>query len=241
MHTNREQQNGKAGGRGVYRPCPRFSRDSGNQSGIRCIVFDLGGVLVEVDGTASVSRWTGTSANSLELADMSLKLPAVRAFETGRINAQTFARDIVRAAGLAVSPGEFLAEFREWVRRPFVGCRQLLTRLKVDHGLTLACLSNTNSVHWERIRDEMSLGGFFDHVFLSHEIGSCKPDREAYDAVLAGMPFAARQMLFLDDKEDNVMAARGAGLQSERVDGVDGACAALRKLGVDVHWSKLDG
>ena len=81
-------------------------------------------------------------------------------------------------------------------------------------------LSNTNSIHWAQACDGyFRYGGrrvddFFEHVFLSYELGVEKPAPEIYAKVLEGSGAQASDVLFLDDSETNCAAARACGLQA---------------------------
>ena len=77
--------------------------------------------------------------------------------------------------------------------------------------------------------------GIADHLallFLSHELDLIKPDREIFDHVLKVTGSAADRLLFLDDNEMNVVAARDAGLIAAEVRGVHEARSALVQFGV---------
>jgi putative hydrolase of the HAD superfamily len=78
----------------------------------------------------------------------------------------------------------------------------------------------------------MKLEKAFDHHFASHLTGKIKPDEEAFRHVTWALGCATDEVLFLDDNQMNVDAAKKCGMQAYRVKGVDAAEAVLLKCGV---------
>jgi putative hydrolase of the HAD superfamily len=54
----------------------------------------------------------------------------------------------------------------------------------------------------------------FERSFYSCELGFVKPDTRYFDAIVDALPFAPHEMLFIDDRETNVAAARTVGLRA---------------------------
>lgn len=189
------------------------------------MVFDLGGVLVELDGAPpampgstleeSWARW--------------LASPMVRAFESGAIDADAFADRMVSSLAPGMSPERFLDRFMGWPIGPYDGAVDLVEGLP-DHIIT-ATLSNSNDLHWPLFM-AMGLDEPFEHHFPSHRTGLVKPDAAAFRNVIDGLGFAPAEILFLDDQVANVDAARTCGAQARQVSAVEGARAALIECGV---------
>jgi putative hydrolase of the HAD superfamily len=95
---------------------------------------------------------------------------------------------------------------------------------------TLACLSNTNSIHWPHIRDTLGLNGLLHHYYLSHEIGHLKPTRAAFEYVLADLRCSPSRVVFLDDNQLNVEAAQAVGIQAYRTVGIAEVQTTLQAL-----------
>lgn len=197
--------------------------------GYDVVLFDLGGVVIELGGESVFSAWVGESSRD-ELWRRWLTSPAVRAFETGRMQADAFATAMVDEFELPVSAGAFLDLFTGWPKGWYDGAPQLLR--DVRERAPLACLSNSNAPHWERFRAELDIESYFDASFPSHHLGVLKPDRHVFDLVVERLDVAPDRVLFLDDNQINVDGAREAGLVAEHVRGVDGARALLTRHGV---------
>ena len=197
---------------------------------IDTILFDLGGVLIELAGVEQMLAWSPGLGDTHELWRRWLHSPAVRRFETGGATEEEFAAAIVGEFDLPVSADEFIAAFTHWPRALFPGATALLTELKPR--FRLASVSNTNTLHWRRFRDEWALDGHFHHNFPSHRVGRLKPDAEYFHHVLDALDAAAHTVLFVDDNAINVDAAARAGLTARRVAGPQGVREELALLGL---------
>lgn len=200
-----------------------------SQAQFDVILFDIGGVLIELTGVAQMIAWTGIE-NDEELWRRWLTSPSVRGFETGRMGADEFAAAMCLEFALPVEAAEFMAEFALWPRHVFPGGHELLGALASRH--RLAALSNNNAVHWERISRDMGLGGYFSASFLSHEIGLIKPDREVFEHVAEALGCEPGRILFLDDNRLNVEQAAAVGMVAHRVAGVEETATLLLSLGL---------
>ncbi len=199
-------------------------------SKVKLALFDVGGVLVQLSGVATVLGWVAHRWTTPELWHRWLHSPAVRAFETGRIDADTFAASVVCELELGVEPALFLESFAGWPTGLYPGAHELIKRIPAD--VTRALLSNSNSLHWPRVIDDFGLGALFEHRFVSHLTGRIKPDRDAFDYVIGTLGCEPASVFFLDDNLLNVEAARAADMQAALVSGVAGAEQALRHASI---------
>lgn len=197
---------------------------------VRVVLFDVGGVLVQLSGVATVLGWVANRWTPAEMWHKWLHSPAVRAFETGRSDADTFAADLVAELELGVEPALFIESFAGWPTGLYPGARELVARIPDRY--TRALLSNSNALHWPRVIDDFGLGALFEHRFVSHLTGRIKPDRDAFEHVVSSLGCDAASVFFLDDNLLNVEAARAAGMQAALVSGVEGAEQALREAGI---------
>ena len=195
---------------------------------IDVVLFDLGGVLVEVAGVGRMLEWLGDQVDADEMWRRWLHSSAVTAFESGRSSAAEFAAALVDELALPVAPAVFLEEFPAWVARLYPGTHELIAELADRYHI--ACLSNTNELHWPRMEEEFGLGELLQSAFLSYRMGLLKPDPEVFHHVAAELDRPAERILFLDDNILNVEAARAEGLHAYRVRGVDEAQRLLSEL-----------
>lgn len=83
-------------------------------------------------------------------------------------------------------------------------------------GVRLACLSNDVSEWSELLRERFGLGEYLTDWFISGDIGVRKPDPEAFTTLCRRLDVIPERILLVDDRAENVAAARGAGLQALR-------------------------
>jgi putative hydrolase of the HAD superfamily len=193
----------------------------------KVVVFDLGGVLVEsvgVDVLAARFPQLGTRSVVLERWQ---KSPSVARFERGMLTPEAFAAAFTREWGLALDKPAFLELFGSWVTGFFAGARELVQDLRSRH--RVACLSNTNAIHWARLP---GMEQIFDHCFVSYVSGFMKPDREAYTHALTSLGVEPGAVYFFDDLPANVAAAREVGINAFLVRGVAETEAKLRAEGL---------
>ena len=190
------------------------------------LLFDLGGVLIELTGVPVMLEWTRGRFTEEQLWERWLSSPAVREFESGNSTPETFSGAMIAEFGLSVSNETFLAEFLYWPRRTYPGTQALLTSLGEQY--TLASLSNISEMHWERICREMDLIPYFSSNFPSFETGYVKPDREAFLHAVEALECRPERVLFMDDNQANVETARSLGMAAFPVNGLSEVEAVLK-------------
>jgi glucose-1-phosphatase len=196
---------------------------------IDLVLFDLGGVLIDVPGVHAMLELTGMASED-DLWRRWLTCQWVRRFESGGCSEAEFADGVVTDWQLELSPAAFLDAFRSWPNGPLPGAAQLVTQTNAR--VTTGCFSNTNAMHWDDHISTWPLVALFDHWFLSFEMGVLKPDVAAFTQVAAALPVPAERVLFLDDNALNVAGAAAAGFSAARAVGVDEARERLVEAGV---------
>jgi len=194
------------------------------------LLFDVGGVLVELGGVEVILEWLGNTITAEQLWGRWLQSQAVRQFETGQIDAPAFAAGVIAEFGLAVDPQHFLESFVGWPTGLYPGTLEMLAR--IPRRYRRALLSNSNALHWPRVLDEMGLGAAVEHHFVSHQTGRIKPDREAFEHVLESLGTQPAQVLFFDDNALNIEAAQSLGMHAVRVRGLIETRQALIDMGI---------
>ncbi|MGH0037262.1 MAG: HAD-IA family hydrolase [Myxococcota bacterium] len=195
----------------------------------RVVLFDLGGVLVELGGVEMFGGWIGES-DEAEVWRRWLGCPWVRRYERGECSTDEFARGMVESWALPIGPDEFLVRFRDWVKGLNEGAAELVGALAP--GLVRACFSNTNACHWDHVFHAFGLDEMFERSFLSYRMGLVKPDFAAFAHVVRELDVDPAAVLFLDDNLINVEGARAAGIDAHRAVGVGGARRVLADRGL---------
>jgi len=195
---------------------------------IDCVIFDLGGVLIELDGPPLSP--THSRMSEPEIWQLWLQSSAVRLFESGQSSQEEFAAALIKEMALDQTPESFLSYFKEWPVGFYAEVEPLLGDLK--HRVQLACLSNTNLLHWERFRQETTILNEFDFVFASFKTGHLKPDLAAFEHAIAALEMRPERLLFFDDNPANVQSARSAGMKAEQTRGPIEAAVHLKRYGL---------
>ncbi|MCB9846832.1 MAG: HAD-IA family hydrolase [Phycisphaeraceae bacterium] len=210
---------------------------------VRVVCFDLGGVVVRI-----CNSWEqGCAAAGLDVRSgpvtpdsIDEKTRIVHALTTGAIDGPAFFRTLSEGVGGLYSPQEFERVHRAWILGEYEGVRDIITRLRDLPSATVACLSNTNHVHWDQL---MGLDGdrypAFDALerrHASHLLRCAKPDERIYRAFEREIGARGAEVLFFDDKRENIDTAQAIGWRARRIDpGVETApqiAETLRGFGV---------
>lgn len=197
---------------------------------MKVILFDLGGVLVELDGPPLKTHWLREPISEEENWRRWGSSSLVEAFESGHINSQQFAEGIIEELDLQVSRDAFLREFIAWPKGLFSGVQEYLPRLREKY--TLACYSNTSDLHWSRMMNEMGLARLLDHCYASFILGCYKPSLRGFQAIVEDLGVQPGDVFFLDDNLVNVEAAKKAGLEARQARGLAAIKLVLDELGL---------
>lgn len=191
----------------------------------RLVVFDLGQVLIRVcDGWPDACARVGVSIDRAEPdATIAAKMiEIVHRWDSGSIDLEQFAHEIAPLHD--ISPADVIRVHDGYLLGPFPGAVELVDELNA-RGLKTACLSNTNAGHWD-LMNTPGAANFLPldrmtYRFASHLIGCCKPDARIYQHVEAQTGFAGSQIMFFDDRAENVQAARQRGWRAHviKIDG----------------------
>ncbi|NKB97177.1 MAG: hypothetical protein GKR90_01565 [Pseudomonadales bacterium] len=174
----------------------------------RAVIFDVGGVLVDYDRDGTLATIAAKCGVEISGDDIAALIASLDLSEGTRTISDLF--------DLLVSQHGFRGNLDDlhqiWsaglAARPWVP--ELLTALAEK--ATLYILSDTNAVHWQRITNGLLPCHSFSEIFLSHEFHLTKHRLEAFRYVLARIPYAPGEILFIDDTFEHVERARQVGL-----------------------------
>ena len=100
----------------------------------------------------------------------------------------------------------------------------------IADGVPTAILSNMARDTWELLAPRF---GHVEHLTLSFEIGVAKPEPVIYLRCLESLGVEPAEALFVDDRRENVEAARALGMEGVLFEGEDALVSELERLGVD--------
>ena len=176
------------------------------------VVFDLGKVLVDFDyGIAARRIAAGGRMTIQEIAQYIQQSSLFVQYELGAVTTQQFCAEICRVTGFRAS----LAEFGECFADIFVPIEpmvQLQATLR-QRGLPAYIFSNTNELAVEHISRSFPFYANFDGYILSYQHGAMKPDARLYEVVERQSAGRGAEILYLDDRPENVAAGAARGWQ----------------------------
>lgn len=82
-------------------------------------------------------------------------------------------------------------------------------------GIRCVVATNQECYRVEYMREQMGFNNYFDGIYSSAALGEKKPDRRFFEAVSRGLNVPVGQVMFWDDSQANVDAARAHGWQAE--------------------------
>lgn len=196
----------------------------------QALLFDLGGVLVDIDFSRAIDAWSRKSALPVEelRRRFTFDEPYER-HERGELAAHEYFRHLADTLLLDGS----LEEIERGWNSIFVGEIEPTRRqVELVRGkLPCFAFTNTNASHmrtWTRLYP--GVVGALDGIFASHQLGLRKPQREAFELVCRLIALPAREIVFFDDLPCNVEAARACGLRAVHVRSPADVTTALRSL-----------
>lgn len=201
----------------------------------QALLFDLGGVILDVHLERTLAYWASAAAlpalDADQLRSRFGEDEAYRRFECGAADAGEFYAVLGSQLGISLPQDAWHAGWLAMLGQVRADMAGLLAKLSAE--LPLFLFSNTNAVHHAVWRHSCAdVLRHFRTCFVSHELGARKPNRQAFDAVVASIGVPASSILFLDDLQANVDGARGAGLRAERVTNHGDAVHALGRHGI---------
>lgn len=196
---------------------------------ISAILFDIGGVLIELDGLPSLAKLLDSQQSHDEIYKNWMASPSVIGHETGKLSTDEFAVQVVKDLNIDLSPDAFMENFSTWIVGTFPNTFDLLDA--IPSTLTVAALSNTSAAHWVHV-EATGLTNKLDHLFLSHEIGHLKPDHQSFQAAVDGLQLPAEEIIFFDDNMQNVHAANAFGLKAHQALNPEHARQVLNQYGL---------
>jgi putative hydrolase of the HAD superfamily len=90
--------------------------------------------------------------------------------------------------------------------------------------------SNQQALRAKHMSETLNYRSLFDHEFYSCFLGAAKPKLEFFEKTIEKLGCHASNVLFLDDRTENVEAAKRAGLNAIVFFGIDGALSLQRQL-----------
>lgn len=188
--------------------------------GIKHIIFDLGGVLMNIDYMLTEKAFVDLGI--IDFPQLYSQLHQTNLFddwETGKIDETEFISGLQKAAGINLAAADIISAWNAMLLDFPIRRLQILQQLRLHYDLLL--LSNTNEWHEAAFNKILysahgipNIGVFFDKVYLSHRVGLRKPSKEIFERVLSDNNLQAEHTLFIDDTPQHIEGAKLLGIQT---------------------------
>ena len=195
--------------------------------GVEALLFDLGGVIIQVDFGRAIAHWAEAAACDPEVIRSRFRFDKhYERHERGEITGAEYFASLRAGLGLDLDDDEIRAGWNAIYVGDMPGAIDQLRRAQGK--LPLYAFTNSNATHqqvWEpRFARALSL---FDTVFISSAMGLRKPEAAAFHAVSKAVGIPLDRMVFYDDVEENLVGARAVGLQTVHVTSANDICRSL--------------
>lgn len=187
---------------------------------IRTIIFDLGGVLVNLETERTLQAFERLGIAEVNYGFTPANQPEVfSAYEVGKLSDAEFL-SALKAHMREGTKDEEVIEAWNLMILDFPAHRiEFLRTLKKSY--TLILLSNTNSLHigyfledFKRNHPSIKFEDLFDSIYYSHEIQLRKPETAVFEFILEKHQLVPEECLFIDDNFVNTEAAKQLGINS---------------------------
>lgn len=187
---------------------------------IRHIIFDLGGVLLNLDVEGCTRAFEKAGLKDIRSVLTGTNEGGIFSeYERGEIGTPEFRDGIRQLASQSLTDDEI---DRMWVNELLDIPQEkldLLVSLRSKYDIYL--LSNTNELHWQHVVESLlpqqnyRVEDLFKETFLSFRMKLAKPDPEIFREVLRQAGLKPEETLFIDDSAVNCQAAQSVGIQTE--------------------------
>ena len=185
---------------------------------IDTLIFDYGGVLVNVDDSMVVESLKELGLPRIKQFIYRKKLKdLLRDFIDGLIPTEVTLERMLQLCKKGTTKEEIIAVLCRLCGNLPKERLEALVELRKRYKVYL--LSNICDILWVQSMEQMRKHGYapedcFDRTFLSYEMGVAKPDRVIYEKMIAETGINPGNALYFDDRKDNCATGAAAGLNA---------------------------
>ncbi|MCU4652358.1 HAD family phosphatase [Roseibacterium sp. SDUM158016] len=197
---------------------------------VDAVIFDIGNVLIEWQPERYYDRTIGEDRRRAMFAEVDLH------GMNDRVDLGHGFRDVIYET--AETYPHWRAEIRDWhdnwiqLAQPVIPHSVKLLRTLRAKGVPVFALTNFGIESFAYARTQFDFLNEFDREFVSGHMGVIKPDPRIYEMVEEECGVPPGRLLFADDREKNVDAARARGWQAHLFEAPEGWAAALVAAGL---------
>ena len=193
-----------------------FERNSRNQKNTeanlglvmaKVIIFDLGGVLCNVDSPMAENEFfEKTGVNLLAIKD--------KKFTKGRISPEEYFKNLMSLPKVKISVCKLMNAYKQAYLKVALLKPEMIRLVKTLHKhYKVVLLSNINDIHWQ-INKKRGIPNLFDTCFTSCELGITKNEVRTFKIVTKKLNAKPEDCIFIDDKDGHVARAKSIGIDA---------------------------
>jgi glucose-1-phosphatase len=206
------------------------------ETNIKFVYFDLGNVLLSFDTAKACNNLATVFNRTFQQVHEALYVSGLEdEFEHGRVSPDVVVAELCRRLDVdssCISAADVLDGMSDMFTEieAMIGVIQTVR----DRGYRVGLLSNTCWAHWDWVgrQNYAVLKTPFEQLVVSYEIGAMKPSPSIYEAAESMAKLAPLQLMFIDDKPENVAAAKQRGWNAETCIGGPQAISVLKNYGL---------
>jgi FMN phosphatase YigB (HAD superfamily) len=191
---------------------------------IKNIIFDLGGVLFNIDYHKTIAAFEDLGISDFDaIYSQAKQTDLFDLFETGKITEEQFISGLKKQLPSNINNQEIIKAWNAMLLNLPKERIEFLKNIRNNYSIVL--LSNTNETHitafeeiiWEQ-NELKNLDPLFDKVYYSSRIKLRKPNTECFDYVINDSKFKLEETLFFDDSIQHIEGSLAAGIKALHVD-----------------------
>ena len=189
-------------------------------SEIKNIIFDLGGVILNLDYSKTADEFKKIGVlHFKDLYSQKKQTLLFEDFEKGKIQSREFISSLNNSENLKIKEIDFINAWNAMLLEISTEKLEFIYRLKKDYKIFL--LSNTNEIHINKFESNLKKNNMleqfykcFDKIYYSSRMGKRKPDENCFNQVLEENGLLAENTLFIDDTTQHILGAKKVGLNT---------------------------
>ncbi len=200
------------------------------------LIFDLGEVIIDIDYKQTITAFQKMAVVDFStVVSYSAQNPIFDLYEKGKVSTSAFFNELRTYLRPGTSDKEIEYAWNAIFQNFPPSKIELLKQLKTRYN-TFA-LSNINEIHLASIDkaaqtkfNQQAFSNFFHAAYYSNELGLRKPEPEIYALLLQKEGLNPAETFFVDDKKENVEAARTFGIHAYQLTNRDNLHGLLAEL-----------
>lgn len=205
----------------------------------QAVVFDVGNVLLDWNPSYLYEKLIPDGEERAWFLTHVVTMGWHMMQDRGRSCADGVAELTTRFPGSADLINAFYERWLETISGPIQGTVDIMTEIR-GAGIPLHALTNFSAELWQTTVEAYPFLGDFDVAVVSGEVGYIKPDPRIFDALLDRTGMSAGSMIFIDDRADNIDAARQLGFQAVQFTDPQTLAAELFARGISISAATAD-